>query len=180
MSLGGGAGQQNNELCDAQDTSLPVSGIIQNDDIVTKDITPNLHKESPTETSSVQDKSNQDPYPINESNQDKSIKQVHPEEHSAIEFDQVESYSCMKLTAILHLESQERVGSEIAESIQVESVDQVNVQIEDLLLSENLDNSKVSIPVNSEAIMIQQESVIPGIAASSSTKVSFHTQRVEV
>ena len=97
---------------------------------------------------------------------------MHPEEHSAIEFDQVESYSCMKLTAI-HLESQERVGSEIAESLQVESVDQVNVQIEELLLSENLDNSKVSIPVNSEANMIQQESVIPGIAASSSTRVSY-------
>ena len=73
---------------------------------------------------------------------------MHPEEHSAIEFDQVESYSCRKVTAI-HLESQERVGSEIAESLQVESVDQVNVQIEELLLSENLDNSKVSIPVNS-------------------------------
>ena len=66
---------------------LSVSGIIQNDDIVTKDITPNLHKESPTKTSSFQDKSNQDPYSINESNQEKSIKQVHPEELSAIEFD---------------------------------------------------------------------------------------------
>jgi hypothetical protein len=49
VSLGGGSGQQDNELCDAQDTSLSVSGIIQSDDIVNKDITPNLHKESPTE-----------------------------------------------------------------------------------------------------------------------------------
>ena len=88
MSLGGGAGQQDNWLCDAQDTSLSVGGIIQNDDIVTEDITPDLHKESLTENSSIQDKSNQEPYPINES---KSIKQVHPEEHFAIESDQVES-----------------------------------------------------------------------------------------
>merc|ERR1719318_1202546 len=73
--MGEGAGQHDKGLGNAQVTSLSlsVSGNIQNVESVTEDIfTPSLHKESPTKTCSVQDKSNQETCSIHDSNQNKS------------------------------------------------------------------------------------------------------------
>ena len=86
--MGGGAGHHDNGLHDDQDASLSVNGNIQNVDIVTENNNPNLPKESPT--SSVQDKSNQETSPINESYQAKSRNQVHSDEHSAVHAVQFE------------------------------------------------------------------------------------------
>jgi hypothetical protein len=138
----GGVGQHDEGLCEAQDTSQSVTDNVQNVDSVTEDNASNLHKESPSETCTVQDKSNQVTCPINESNQTMSRNQVHPEEPSAIHAVQVEPQ-----VSADHLESQERVDSAIAASIQVQSVDQVHVQIEELLLSEKVANSQVALSI---------------------------------
>merc|ERR1719318_1638994 len=165
--MGEGAGQHDKGLGNIQVTSLSlsVSGNIQNVESVTVDIfTPSLHKEeSPTKTCSVQDKSNQEACSIHDSNQDKSRNQVHQEEHSAIQSVQVESLSCVKGTAD-HLEMQE-------------SVDQDDVHIQELLLSENLVFSQVASPVIPEASITrefsaQDENVMPGIAASSHSEIA--------
>merc|ERR1719318_2505577 len=165
--MGEGAGQHDKGLGNIQVTSLSlsVSGNIQNVESVTVDIfTPSLHKEeSPTKTCSVQDKSNQEACSIHDSNQDKSRNQVHQEEHSAIQAVQVESLSCVKGTAD-HLEMQE-------------SVDQDDVHIQELLLSENLVFSQVASPVIPEASITrefsaQDENVMPGITASSHSEIA--------